>query len=165
MSDTEVASTNEKTSFWDRRRAKILVIGIAGAVVSSAFFGLNWMLFTHDKVEKPVTVVGFSADPEIKNDGEFALGYPDHRYTVSCVSNGQKICILEVEKDKKDIVKIFPYVEQEWFTPGRKNRPYHSLDVVMSLPSYNGNGELKFGTDVAKNSALYDVLKQNEWVK
>ena len=163
MSGTDVANANEKTSFWDQQKSKILVMGGVATIVVAAFVGLKYGVAPHD-IEKPVTVVGFSADPEIKNDGEFALGYPDHRYTVSCVSNGPKICILEVEKDKKDITKIFPYVEQEWFTPGRKNRPYHSLDVVMSLPSYNGNGELKFGTDVAKNNALYDVLKQNEWV-
>ena len=110
-------------------------------------------------------VVGFSADPSVTMDGEFKLGYPEHRYSISCSAGKYSFCMLEVEDGKNKTVKEFPYVEQEWFTPGMKNRPYHSLDVIKTLPSYNGNEKLSFTKDAKSNNNLYRTLRQNGWVE
>lgn len=143
-----------------------LAIAVAiGAVLGLIGYGANEKFIHHSAVEaKPDTVVAFSADPSGRDDSPIQLGYPDHIYSVTCTANNAKDCVLEVDNGTSHTIKRFPYVEQEWFSPGRKNRPYHTLDVILSLPSLNGNPELKMGTDPAKNKDLVQVLRQNGWI-
>ena len=148
---------------------KILAYSGIGVIGLAIGFGsahlLNSYIGAHMKSIKPNVVVAYSMDSTITNDGAFQLGYPGNRMDVTCNDNTTKECVLEVETGTKHIVSSFPYVKQEWFRPDGKNRPYHTLDVIKTLPSYNGNSELRFSSDVKKNSDLVRVLKQNGWVE
>ena len=140
---------------------------ISSIVIMGSFF-VGYIVY--DKTQRPIeikphTVVAYSMDPSVTNDGNFVLGYPGKRMDVTCNDNTTKTCFLEIEDGKTDTVKTFPYVKQEWFTPENNNRPYHTLDVIKTLPSYNGNAELKFGTDVTKNTNLVAIMRQNGWAE
>ena len=141
-----------------------IVVPIA-AISIGMFSIVNRIITSHTKEVKPNVIVAYSMDGTITNDDPFQLGYPGNRMDITCNDNTTKECVLEVETGTKYIVSSFPYVKQEWFRPDGKNRPYHTLDVIKTLPSYNGNSELKFGSDVKKNSDLVRVLKQNGWVE
>lgn len=140
------------------RGATIPVIGI-GIGLFSGF------VIQHKTSTKPTdgVLVAYTADPYVKNDGQFQLGYIGNRFSVTCSKN-TKQCLLETEIEGKSDTKTFPYVEQEWFTPKKDNRPWHTLDIIQGLPSYNGNPELKLGTDPASNRRLVNVLAKNGWV-
>lgn len=141
---------------------------IRGTCIAVAMFCIGGLIGfnQHNKIKKPMTdvVVAYTADPAVKNDGQFQLGYPGNRFSVTC-STKSKECLLETEINGKDeAVKMFPYVMQEWFTPKMSNRPYHTLDVIRSLPSYNGNTDLKFGTNIEQNRHMVNVLRENGWL-
>lgn len=141
-------------------------IGIIGTSIGFCMTTLlNHTIRSHTKEVKPNVIVAYSMDATVTNDEPFQLGYPGNRMDITCNDNTTKECVLEVETGTKHVVSSFPYVKQEWFRPDGKNRPYHTLDVIKTLPSYNGNSELKFGSDVKKNSDLVRVLKQNGWVE
>lgn len=143
--------------------------GIIGGVVGilAIPFGLIELGYGNSHSNKPSSnvVVAYTADPDTRNDGNIVLGYPNHRFSVTCSDGKVKICYLETEIEGKNFVKIFPYVEQEWFTPSHTNRPWHTLDVVKTLPSYKGNNDLHFTKDPTANAALVSVMMQNGWVK
>ncbi|AXH72580.1 MAG: hypothetical protein [Caudoviricetes sp.] len=109
-------------------------------------------------------IVAYTADPDVTDDNEIKLGYPDHRFSITCTDTVTNQCSLEIENGKKHEVKTFPYVKQEWFTPDSKNRPWHTLDVILTLPSYNGNKDLRFTGDIKQNDHLVAVMAQNGWI-
>lgn len=123
--------------------------------------------FLHD-TKKPIgdhVKVAYTADPSTKNDGPMQLGYENSRFSITCSDGEFKECVLEVQQDGKDKVVRFPYVEQEWFNPEHTIRPWHTLDVIYSLPSYNGNVDLHFTRDPVQNRTLIEVMTRNGWVK
>lgn len=138
------------------------IIGMLGFAV-----GIVELEYGNSHSTKPSdnVVVAYTADPDTRNDGNIVLGYPNHRFSVTCSNGKAKICFIETEIDGKVFVKTFPYVEQEWFTPAHTNRPWHTLDVVKTLPSYNGNTDLHFTKDPVANAALVSVMTKNGWVK
>lgn len=144
-------------------------ISVIGGIIGILSIPVGLAIFNHNNSasKKPSdnVVVAYTADPDIRDDGNIVLGYPNHRFSVTCTNGKAKICFLETEIEGKDFVKTFPYVEQEWFTPSHTNRPWHTLDVVKTLPSYNGNTDLHFTKDPASNAALVAVMTQNGWIK
>ena len=116
------------------------------------------------KAYHPDIVVAYTADQDVLDDGPIQLGYPYHRFSVTCDATGPTECVLEVQDKGSDVVSRFPYVEQEWFTPNRHNRPYHTLDVIKSLPSMHHNANLMFTRDPKANAALVRVMEQNGWI-
>lgn len=143
----------------------------AGTLFTGAFIagiitiGIQYTISHHnEEKEKQEIVVGYAADPDVKNDGPIQLGYIGHRFSVTCATGYINECTVDIQNDGKNTIKRFPYVKQEWFTPTMKNRPYHSLDVIMKLPSYNGNGELRFGDDIKANADIINVMDQNGWI-
>lgn len=139
----------------------ITFIVLASIIVFGGAYTTTLYKQTHDK--NYGVVVAYSADPTLKNDEPIKLGYPNSRFSVTC-SKTTKLCFLEVEENNKSIVKQFPYVVQEWFNPQNSNRPWHTLDVVYSLPSFNNNSELKFSTNPNNNKHLVDVMNHNGWI-
>lgn len=140
---------------------------IACSVITIVALGGSVYGMYHFTSQKPIAQQGvevaYSADPSLKADEPIKLGYADNRFSVTC-SKISKICFLEIEYQHKNSIRQFPYVMQEWFNPDKSNRPWHTLDVIQSLPSFNGNPELKFSTNTIKNKNLVDVLKKNGWI-
>lgn len=137
---------------------------LIGSIVSMIGFPLQasaagW--FSTPDPEPPQFMVSYAGDPDVVNDQRLQLGYPNHIFSIMCTV---KECVLNVKINDHTTIKHFPYVQQEWFQPDMKNRPYHSLDIIQSLPSYNGNAELKLGNDPVKNKNLVRVLEQNGWI-
>lgn len=138
------------------------------SAIAMGFLSLSGMVYekyTHGtKHTQPHIIVAYTADPDVTDDGQIKLGYPEHRFSVTCSDTVTNQCMLEVENGKKTVTKIFPYIKQEWFTPAANNRPWHTLDVIYTLPSFNGNKDLRFGTDLKANKHLVEVMQQNGWV-
>lgn len=136
--------------------ATLVLIGIVS--------GSSIIIKDKNKDIKPDVIVGYSMDPDVTNDGPFQLGYPGHRMMITC-DKTSNTCMLDVEEKDKHDTKMFDFVYQEWFTPTGNNRPYHSLDVIKSLPSYNGNPKLMLGANIDSNTKVVNILKNMGWVK
>lgn len=158
-------SSNVNNKLFIKKIGKIVGIGVlVTSIVSISVFGYQEYTTTKPKDIPPHIIVAYTADPDVTDDGQIKLGYPEHRFSVTCSDTVTNQCVLEVENGKKSITKIFPYVKQEWFTPAANNRPWHTLDVIYTLPSFNGNKDLRFGTDLKANKHLVEVMQQNGWV-
>ena len=114
----------------------LVISSCMAAAVGASFLTVIGMWKNTDHLNSNIEVA-YTADPTSTENGPLILGYPNHRFSVTCSSNGPKSCLLEIDQDGKSIVKYFPYVEQEWFNPRKDNRPWHSLDTIKDLPSYN----------------------------
>ena len=140
-------------------------IAVVFSIIAFVYAVVNFYNTPSANTYHPDIVVAYTADQDVLHDGPIQLGYPYHRFSVTCDATGTMECVLEVEDKNKHDIKRFPYVEQEWFTPGRKNRPYHTLDIIKSLPSMNGNANLRFGHDPKANAALVSVMEKNGWIE
>lgn len=153
----------------------VAILFVISLVAASAGYGVvrvsgfdSWQKKFFHKEQAPIgdhVKVAYTADPTSKNDGPMQLGYENSRFSITCSDGEFKECVLEVQQDGKDKVVRFPYVEQEWFNPEHTNRPWHTLDVIYSLPSYNGNVDLHFTRDPSQNRILIEVMTRNGWVK
>lgn len=132
------------------------------SIVITTYFAVN----SKNKIAHDMSgvTVAYTADPHVMNDDQIVLGYPGQRFSVTC-SSKSKQCVLELENKNSNTVKTFPYVEQEWFNPEHSNRPWHTLDTIMTLPSYNGNPDLKITKNPKQNRHLFDVMVKNGWVQ
>lgn len=157
--------TNTQKTSQIKKIGKLLGYTVLGlGAFSLISMGVKKYIPTKPPEVPPHIIVAYTADPDVTGDGQIKLGYPEHRFSVTCSDTVTNQCVLEVENGKKTVTKIFPYVKQEWFTPDSNNRPWHTLDVIYTLPSFNGNKDLRFGTDLKANKHLVEVMQQNGWI-
>ena len=119
--------TNTQKTSQIKKIGKLLGYTVLGlGAFSLISMGVKKYIPTKPPEVPPHIIVAYTADPDVTGDGQIKLGYPEHRFSVTCSDTVTNQCVLEVENGKKKQLPKFSHMLN-------KNGSLQTVIIVLGI--------------------------------